>query len=160
MTLAPTYTINNYIWERPPIPIPVSYEPVWTMDLNICELSGNLYKESSKSQHFKSVHTSEKNYECDQCDKKFKTVKDLKHHIKRDVHHNILFSCDQCTKSFKTIRNLRRHVQSIHEGKIFFCACCGSGLKTKNKMEIHYERCKEKSRKKLKQYPNGKVQNV
>ena len=52
-------------------------------------------------------------------------LKDLTHHVKRDVHH----------------------VKSVHEGKLYFCASCGTGLKKKDKLKLHYARCKEKQLK-------------
>ena len=97
------------------------------------------------------MHTSEKLFECDdnQCRKKFKTVKDLTRHVKRDVHHIDSFSCDLCTKTFKTKGYVAKHMQSLHEGKLYFCASCGTGLKKKDKLKLHYARCKEKQLKNL-----------
>ena len=119
--------------------------------MELCEETVNIFKNISKHHHLKAVHTSEKLFECDdnQCRKKFKTVKDLTHHVKRDVHHMNSFSCDLCTKTFKTKGNVAKHVKSVHEGKLYFCASCGTGLKKKDKLKLHYARCKEKQLKNL-----------
>ena len=72
--------------------------------------------------------------------KKFKTVKDLTRHVKRDVHHMDSFSCDLCTKTFKTKGNVAKHMQSVHEGSY----------------ENQMRNSRDKFEKKLKEYPNGK----
>ena len=63
------------------------------------------------------MHTSEKLFECDdnQCRKKFKTVKDLTRHVKRDVHHMDSFSCDLCTKTFKTKGNVTKQMRNSRD---------------------------------------------
>ena len=63
-------------------------------------------------QH-KVTHSSEREeYDCNDCEKSFKTVQGLKYH--EMVHRGDKpFSCSVCDKSFKTAGQLKNHI-SVH----------------------------------------------
>ena len=73
------------------------------------------------------MNSSMKKYECNQCDKSFKSNQSLKQH--HDYIHEgvsrIKFECNQCDKSYNTKDALIRHQDYIHEGlRKYECQLC------------------------------------
>ena len=83
--------------------------------------------------------------ECGLCQKLFNSKKDLTIHVTKDHHSGKTFNCDQCELSYSSQANLRRHLKAIHEKILFSCAVCGNSLSTKQKLKIHYSKCKAKA---------------
>ena len=57
------------------------------------------------------IHTKEKPYECDVCEKRFTESGSLKTHMR--MHTNEMFECDVCQKRFTQASNLKSHMR-IH----------------------------------------------
>ena len=73
---------------------------------SVLRQSGNLEK------HMR-IHTNEKPYECDVCEKRFSESGSLKAHMR--IHTNEKpYECDVCEKRFRISSNLRRHVRTQH----------------------------------------------
>ena len=59
------------------------------------------------------IHTNEKPYECDVCEKSFRTSSDLKKHMR--IHTNEKpYECDVCEKRFRESGNLQKHMRNVH----------------------------------------------
>ena len=54
------------------------------------------------------IHTNERPYECDVCEKRFRDSSNLKKHMR--IHTNEKpYECDVCDKAFRESQHLKRH---------------------------------------------------
>ena len=59
------------------------------------------------------IHTNEKPYECDVCEKRFSRADSLKSHMR--IHTNEKpYECDVCEKRFRCSSNLKVHMRRLH----------------------------------------------
>ena len=123
-----------------------------------------------KRRKRKSAQSKDKNYACDQCDKKFLSPQGLTRH-KTNMHETNdqmeklsceicqeKFSnkselrahkkshapdkhhCDQCGKAFKTIQTLNAHCKSVHSEIVHPCDICGLMCASKKLLKAHHDR--------------------
>jgi len=73
--------------------------------------------------HFLNHH-SEETYACEEadCERTFKSLQLMKHHI-RNFHKG--FMCDRCSYITKSSKQLKLHQQREHDGVKFICDKCG-----------------------------------
>lgn len=120
--------------------------------------------------HFRSMHSKDKNFKCNQCGKQFKTDSTLyshrkthskdtphkcfdcgkgfkfKHHLEAHaVQHSKTkektFECSFCHKKFAALNNLTKH-RKIHENTTsdFACHICGAKMMQKRYLKDHMKR--------------------
>ena len=87
-------------------------------------------------KHELAVHEDpeRRDYQCDKCDKKFKTSSNLVEHQK--THGNEKYTCQFCAKTFKTLIGFNQH-QRAHTGELFPCHSCGEKFQSKNSVNRH-----------------------
>jgi hypothetical protein len=68
-------------------------------------------------------------YQCEKCNKLYKTNKCLRQHIQ--IKHSRIESlqCVKCDKHFSNKLSLKQHVYSVHPSKLHSCSFCGSSFK-------------------------------
>ncbi len=68
-------------------------------------------------------------YNCDDCDKIYKTKKCLRVHIQ--LKHSTIKSlqCEKCDKYFPNQYSLKNHLRQVHPSKLHSCSFCGSSFK-------------------------------
>ena len=78
-----------------------------------CDVCDKAFRDSSDLQKHKRIHTNEKPYECDVCEKRFRQSSHLTTHMR--IHTNEKpYECDVCEKCFRTSSQLKVHVRRYH----------------------------------------------
>ena len=69
------------------------------------------------SSHMKNVHIKKNRPECETCGKSFASLSSLKKH---KISHIFVkpFTCDYCPKGFGSNYSLRRHIEMVHQASI------------------------------------------
>ena len=106
----------------------------------VCDLCGKgfAYYNSLKI-HKLYVHNPEKNFQCDQFEKKYKCMSALIGH-KKMQHENVRYPCNQCSMSFKTNQCLTTHKRKVHLGEdmnIHQCNECGKKFHSSGYLSTH-----------------------
>ncbi|XP_050437823.1 zinc finger protein 600-like [Adelges cooleyi] len=113
-----------------------------TFDCNYCQKSFKTKRRIKNHilRHWR-IHTDEKAFKCNVCERKFSQQSSLKTH-ERTHTRETLFRCDVCEKKFSQKSNLKNH-ERIHTGeKPYKCDVCAktfchqSNLKTHERIHI------------------------
>ncbi|XP_054908619.1 zinc finger protein 233-like isoform X1 [Poeciliopsis prolifica] len=89
------------------------------------------------------IHTGERLYSCDQCEKRFIKKSQLTRHQHIHIRERP-YSCDQCEKRFIRKSQLTQH-QHIHTGeKPYSCIYCGKSFVQMAHQAVHQHNCRRK----------------
>ena len=108
-----------------------------------CELCQKELTQMELGKHIRNVHTEDRIYQCQICQKTFKSVSVLNNHIQS---HNKKFDCSKCSKIFSTQSYLNMHIKHYHENpNNFECESCGRKFNQKSNLKTH-QKVHEKNR--------------
>lgn len=84
----------------------------------------SLFRHRARNHNLKHNY---KTFSCDQCEKSFFSISELKLHQQR---HSSLkeFKCDECEKAFSVKGNLRIHMRTHAKEKPYKCDICGNSF--------------------------------
>ncbi|KAJ8732116.1 hypothetical protein PYW08_014846 [Mythimna loreyi] len=104
-----------------------------TTKIKICPYCGKLFQ--NLNSHI-LLHTAEKKFKCDQCEKAFYTENVLRAHIK--LHGATKkFKCDQCIAAFVSPTSLKSHMLVHDDEKKHVCDVCNKAFKKKHLLKRH-----------------------
>lgn len=121
----------------------------------ICDTCGKSLKSRTSLQEHNKLHTDDRPYSCDICDRTFVTLYKMRRH-RKDVHasrpREKKFACQQCDKVFMRNRSLNDHVMKIHDADInasgtavikkqrtvHECSLCHKVLPDSSKLKVHF----------------------
>ena len=106
----------------------------------LCNACGKTFSDKRELKvHEVGIH-KEKTLPCQFCDKMFPSEKHRSKH-ENTVHTTELqYQCDECSKCFRHASSLHKHVLSSHRGeeaKKFMCKHCDKRFINKNKLKVH-----------------------
>ena len=92
-----------------------------------CNKEVGLHSLDGHIKYFHQTDRTKKSFQCDECEYKTHSSVCLKNHViqkhRKDSHQ---FACDQCDKRYAFLSQLRQHKQVKHEGlKPYMCDKCG-----------------------------------
>lgn len=82
-------------------------------------------------------HTQEKSYQCQQCDKRYKTPGALLTHVRYTHEDKRPFPCNVCFKAFHTKVILQNHMRTHTGERPFSCTVCGRAFGSKSILKTH-----------------------
>uniref|UniRef100_A0A1B0DHL8 C2H2-type domain-containing protein n=1 Tax=Phlebotomus papatasi TaxID=29031 RepID=A0A1B0DHL8_PHLPP len=128
-------TLHTHLWREHQI----------DMELYSCELCNFKTPVLSrlKNTHVK-IHSEERNFKCEICEKKFKNTKQLKNH--RRIHRSAteqlpVIKCELCSTTVITGRQYKRHLRNEHgcsdgpDGHT--CGVCGKVMNSMAALTVH-----------------------
>ena len=102
-----------------------------------CDICSKPFEcKSSLNNHIK-FHSSEKPFQCDQCDKCLATSNSLAIHVRRVHKKEKPFKCDHCGKCFAENSSLKVHIRSHTGERPYVCEICSKGFETCGKLTRH-----------------------
>jgi uncharacterized Zn-finger protein len=114
---------------------PLKQKTVKQFKCSLC--SKRFAKKSHLNSHIRTVHSEERPYHCNECNKTFKRADCLHRHS--SVHTSIkLFTCKMCKKTFSRKDHLNRHTKSVHENsRPYVCEECNKSFSQASNLKAH-----------------------
>lgn len=106
-----------------------------------CDICGKFFAQYGSLSVHKKIHIGKK-IDCNDCERKFIRKDCLRQHIKRTHSVERSFNCQLCDKAYKTKQDLASHMASHSDLRPFKCQKCNITSKYKDNMQKHVKTCK------------------
>jgi len=102
-----------------------------------CGICGKEFKHQYTLVRHLPVHTDERNFQCNECEKAFRQLSTLTQH-KASKHSNSKpYVCEICTKSFNRVSILINHKKTHTTEKHYKCEICEKAFHQKTNLKMH-----------------------
>lgn len=105
----------------------------------ICNVCGKYFKFPCDFKRHSVMHTGERDFECDECQKRFKLLSHLKMHIYRFHAGERAYPCDSCGKRYASMSDLKCHVLIHSPERPHVCLVCNKGFITAKDLRKHMQ---------------------
>ena len=99
-------------------------------------------------RHVRHIHENQTTHECGICEKKFTLKSNLRRHVRHVHETKAIHECDICNQKFTSKKILRRHVRQVHEKQTMHeCGICNKKFASKKNLRQHVRHVHEKQKK-------------
>ena len=84
----------------------------------ICDECGDKFRTKAYYVIHRRIHTGERPYKCDKCEKNYRDASSLNTHKVRSHRMLPLINCTVCNRTFKTDKNLKNHMAIHSDGRL------------------------------------------
>jgi len=102
-----------------------------------CGICGKDFKHQYTLVRHLPVHTDERKFKCDKCEKAFRQLSTLTQHKASKHSSSKPYVCEICTKSFSRVSILINHKKIHKNGKDFRCNICEKAFHQKINLKMH-----------------------
>ncbi|XP_046382752.1 zinc finger protein 585A-like [Ischnura elegans] len=102
-----------------------------------CHICGKQFLRIMQLRHHLPLHSEERPFQCNLCDKSYRRKKDLAKHTDKKHGEPKPYQCSYCPCTFRTEQVLLKHENGHTLGKPYNCAMCGVGFWSPLHLERH-----------------------
>ncbi|XP_058168637.1 zinc finger protein 845-like [Anopheles ziemanni] len=109
-----------------------------------CDICGVKFRSNGlMKRHRRSVHSTERPFECKLCPKRFRVIEKFKIHQR--VHTGEKpFECTYCQRTFSHFTDRKRHIMTAHTGeRPFKCSYCTAAYIRNRELTLHMQKHKD-----------------
>ncbi|XP_071792029.1 uncharacterized protein [Asterias amurensis] len=125
----------------------------------ICDVCQKAFRQKIHLIAHMTTHTGEKLLKCPFCELTFATHSTLRQHRYSHETTDQEFECEKCERKFKNQRILQKHVKTHSWKRDYQCSSCNKGFFTRYHAKRHYQNCKgpreERDKKREKMRSDG-----
>jgi uncharacterized Zn-finger protein len=104
-----------------------------------CNVCGKCFKFPCDFKRHSVMHTGERVFKCDECQKSFKLLSHLKMHIYRFHTMERPYPCHSCGKRYASVTDLRCHLLVHSSERPHVCSICNKGFYSAKDLRKHMQ---------------------